>query len=254
VRTDCKGFRTALEAELLGRPSQEKLAWLSWHAHLLACSECRALLEKEEALEALLASLPEPRLPAALARRVLIRLREDRTEEKRLDRLLELEALAEDPARAPEGLAAEILARLAPERTATADARLEALLDLDREIPVPAGLALRVRRGLAPSRRVPSARPPAHQPARKPARRIGAWWIAAAAGVALLFFGRRLWVPTRSEVPTPKELAAHDAPEPDPQMLASLDVVEQWDLLMQDDVDVLLSTLGPADEALLEYR
>jgi hypothetical protein len=43
-------------------------------------------------------------------------------------------------------------------------------------------------------------------------------------------------------------------PAPDPQMLAALDVLEEWDLLMQDDVDVLLSTLGPADLALLDYR
>lgn len=239
---DCRDFRAALEAELLGRPSQEKLAGLSWHAHLLGCADCRELLEKEEALEALLASLPEPRLPEALARRVLLRLREDRAVEVRLEKLLELG----DAARAPAGLAAGILARLAPEREAQAarlaDAQLEKLLDLDQDLAVPAGLAARVLSGLEPARFAPARR----------ARR--SWTYAAAAGLLLAFLGRVWWVRAHSAGPAPTELAADGSPAPDPKMLAALDVLEQWDLLMQDDVDVLLSTLGPGDEALLDYR
>jgi hypothetical protein len=223
VSSDCKDFRSALEAELLGRPSQRKLVGLSWHAHLLSCGECRALLEKEEALEALLASLPEPRLPEALARRVLVALQEDRAVEVRLDHLLDL-----DLKPAPAGLAAEILARLAPERAAR-EAPLDALLDLDRAIEIPVGLSARVLRGLRIHRRTPSF------------RRIRPWTYAAAAG--LLVVGLFLYRSSRAK-----------EPPPDPQMLAAIDVLEQWDLLMQDDVDVLLSTLGPADEALLDYR
>ncbi len=234
MRSDCKDFRAALEAELLGRPSQEKLVGLSWHAHLLSCGDCRDLLEKEEALEALLASLPEPRLPEALARRVLVRLRADRAVEIRLDSLLDLDRRLVpdrgDPARAPEGLAADILARLAPERAAqvarTADARLEALLELDREIEVPDGLSSRLLRRLDVHRRAPVSS--------LSSRLRRSWLYAAAAGRG--------------------ELAVQGERPPDPQMLAALDVLEQWDLLMQDDVDVLLSTMGPADEALLDYR
>jgi hypothetical protein len=264
VKHDCKSFRAALEDELLGRPSQEKLAWLSWHAHLLSCGECRELLEKEEALEALLASLPEPKLPEELTQRVLTRLREDRTVEVRLDNLLDLDRrLAqgeEEGTRAPDGLAAGILARLAPERAAQAaslaDSRLDRLLYLDLQLEVPAGLAGRVLQGLAVARRAPAAPLPAR--ARVPHRPRRAWVYAAAAGLFLVLLGRVLWMrgPSERRVQPPIEadFVEHGEPAPDPQMLAALDVLEQWDLLMQDDVDVLLSTLGPGDEALLDYR
>ncbi len=213
-----------------------------------------SLLEKEEALEALLASLPEPRLPEALARRVLVRLRADRAVEIRLDSLLDLDRRLVpdrgDPARAPEGLAADILARLAPERAAqvarTADARLEALLELDREIEVPDGLSSRLLRRLDVHRRAPVSS--------LSSRLRRSWLYAAAAG--LLVVGLVLYRASRTQgAPTERgELAVQGERPPDPQMLAALDVLEQWDLLMQDDVDVLLSTMGPADEALLDYR
>lgn len=234
---ECHGFRSALEAELLGRPSQERLAGLSWHAHLLSCGDCRELLEREEALEMLLASLPQPRLPRELAQRVLVRLREDRKSEFGLDRLLELDA----DIRAPRGLAAGVLAGLALERSA--DPRLDALLDLDREVDVPPGLAARVLAGLARERRT--------------APRVRrAWLYAAAAGLLLVFVGRMIWLRTRPGPGATNEpvVRVDPATEPDPKMLATLDVLEEWDLLMQDDVDVLLSTLGPADVAMLDYQ
>lgn len=245
---ECHGFRVALEAELLGRPSQERLAGLSWHAHLLSCGDCRELLEREEALETLLASLPEPRLPAALAQRVLVRLREDRTAEVRLDRLLDLDA----DVRVPEELAAGVLAGLARERSASAsdpvEAHLDALLDLDREVHVPLGLAGRVLAGLE------QERGPERELARTAPRRRRAWLYAVAAGVLLAFLGRAYWLRTRPDPGATIEPVVHVDPDPDPKMLAALDVLEEWDLLMQDDVDVLLSTLGPADVALLDYR
>src|SRR5262249_12718994 len=139
MKSDCAAFRAALEAELAGRPSQEKLAWLAWHEHLLACAECRELLEKEEALEALLATLPDPKLPDALLGRVLARLRKERAEETRLEGLLDA---LEEEIRPPAGLAAGILARVAPERHgAERGDRLDTLLDLDRNIEAPYGLA-----------------------------------------------------------------------------------------------------------------
>ena len=251
MNLDCSGFRAALEAELAGRPSQEKLAWLSWNEHLLACAECRALLEKEEALEALLASLPEPRLPAPVLRRVLARLRRERAEEVRLEGLLD--SIGEG-VRVPEGLAAGVLAKLSPERSElserersepaerrdSAETRLDALLDLDGEIAVPEDLASRVLARLALARRAPR-------------RRLAPWAAAAAASVAIVFFGRTLLVRAPRGETAPTKTFAPETP-PDPALLASLDVVEHWDELVQGDVDVLLSTLGPADEALLDYR
>ncbi|MBI5361608.1 MAG: hypothetical protein HZA53_00425, partial [Planctomycetes bacterium] len=44
------------------------------------------------------------------------------------------------------------------------------------------------------------------------------------------------------------------APLPDANVLAALDVLEQWELLMKDDVDVLLSTFAPADASLLDVE
>ena len=41
---------------------------------------------------------------------------------------------------------------------------------------------------------------------------------------------------------------------PDPKMLEAWDVLENWDLLTRNDVDVILSTVQPADELLLEYQ
>jgi predicted anti-sigma-YlaC factor YlaD len=248
VSHECLGFRAALEAELLGRPSQERLSGLAWHGHLLSCADCRELLEREEALETLLASLPEPRLPSALAQRVLVRLREDRAAEVRLERLLDLDA----DLRAPRGLAAGVLAGLARERFASGsdrnEARLDEILDLDRDVRVPPGLAGRVLAGLSRERSL------GRSPARPTLLRRRAWLLAVAAGLLLAFLGRLYWLRARPDFHRTIEPIVQVEPAPDPEMLAALDVLEEWDLLMQDDVDVLLSTLGPADLALLDYR
>ncbi len=241
MNLDCSGFRAALEAELAGRPAEGKLAWLSWNEHLLTCADCRELLEKEEALEALLASLPDPRLPAPVLRRVLARLRRERAEEVRLEGLLD--AIG-GGVRVPEGLAAGVLAKLADERRDPAEAKLDALLEVDRFIPAPEGMSARVLAALASARRAPLRRPVASRPI--------PWLWAAAAGIAILVGGRFVWIRAHTVEPAPIA-TVHDAP-PDPALLASLDVVEHWDELVQGDVDVLLSTLGPADEALLDYR
>ena len=46
----------------------------------------------------------------------------------------------------------------------------------------------------------------------------------------------------------------HVARAPDPKMLEAFDVLENWDLLTKNDVDVILSTVQPADELLLDYQ
>ncbi len=88
MNANCETFRAELSAALEGRPQPEELGPLGWNEHLLGCGACRELLEAEEALEVLLASLPEPHLPPELVRRLLARLALERTEAG-LDRLLE---------------------------------------------------------------------------------------------------------------------------------------------------------------------
>jgi hypothetical protein len=245
VNAECTSFRRALERKLLGRPSQQGLLELSWHEHLLACGECRALLEAEEALEILLATLPDPRLPPRLAARVLSRLRV--SAEGGLDALLELDS----EVAAPDRLAARVLAGVRAGMRAdaqaslphrTPDERLDALLDLDRDVAVPAGLSARVLNGLRLARR---------------RRAIPRWVYAAAAAILVAlctWAGWAIWARDRGAEHHAKSLLVANETPPDPQMLAALDVLEVWDLATKDDVDVLLSTLGPADEALLDFQ
>lgn len=133
----CREFRAALSRALEGLPVPEELTALGWHEHLLSCEECRHLLEREEALEELLATLPRPKLPPDLTRRVLQRLREGTGG---LDRLLELADAAP-----PAGLTERVTAGLRAERA------LDRLLDAD-SVSVPEGLAARVRAGIAVER------------------------------------------------------------------------------------------------------
>ncbi|MDP6370217.1 MAG: hypothetical protein QF615_11455 [Planctomycetota bacterium] len=176
MKLSCREFRTHLERHLTGEPAPENLTPLSWHEHLLGCAPCRELLEAEEALEYLLASLPDPCLPEHLVPRVLGRLREARelsnSGAARLDQLLETadaSATSSADTRAPANLAGSVLAGLA----------LDRLLERLPTEPVPSGLASRVLAGLATPRerlanqlreeaaldrlldRVPQATPPA---------------------------------------------------------------------------------------------
>jgi hypothetical protein len=204
----CHTFRRELAACLRGRSD---ITSLGWHEHLLACADCRALLEVEQALEALLASLPAPRLPVALAERVLARLEGARVGAAsepgdRLELLLGRVPMPEPP---PE-LAARLLARLAAARRRPARRFTPALRALA------AGLVL--------------------------AGAAAAWWLA---------FGRRETTPTPPEVvqtpPAPAEAAA-----PDPELLAALELLQSWELVTDDDLDLMLSSLEATDEALLE--
>lgn len=151
IGRDCALFRERLISCLAGpphvaeqSPASSDLKALAWHEHLTTCADCKSLLNEEEALELLLASLPEPQLPADLARRVLARLaRTRRGEEVVLDRLLDLD----DAAVAPAGLAARVLAGVGA-NTELEEGALDRVLARDAEVEVPAGLAARVLGGV----------------------------------------------------------------------------------------------------------
>jgi hypothetical protein len=341
MSTSCRDFRSLLELSLEGglvplerAPGDSRevggaLSELAWHEHLLACGACRNLLQAEEALEILLATLPEPKLPEHLARRVVLRLRDARRAESRLDALLELD----HSARAPHDLGPSVLERLRPARErdletalAAAEAELDRLLDQDRIIAVPNELAARVLAGLHAERGLAHAGSRASVAASSELARAeleraeleradwvqadlvqagrtrwlrSPWSYAAAAAILATLMGWAAW--QRSETggragmnelarsdrtglrsdggssheehrasegklagaagngnaaPVREELAARTAGDPPERaMLAALDVLEQWDLLKSDDVDVFLSSaIGPADEALLEFQ
>lgn len=287
----CRDFRTLLENRLARRAAPERLADLAWHEHLFTCEGCRALLDAEEALESLLASLPEPHLEPVVRERVLARLRDARDEE-RLDSLLELAGATN----APSDLSRDVIASV---HRRVEDERLDRLLDLD-VVEVPHGLATRTSSALRLARHAPSAEPIAQSiaqhvapsvpqsmvrpitpsaPRRKRtgrpmnpsvqpfaatrtqpiAWRIAGFAAAAAVLVAILWFARGDET-TRETAPP----AIVDAPpaavdrldvgsanaQVSDEMLAALDVLENWDVLVTEDVETLLSTL-PEDAAVL---
>jgi len=141
IREDCREFRAVLLQALEGQPVPRELTVLSWHQHLLSCGQCRTLLEREEALEELLATLPDPKLPPDLVRRVSARLRSVREGGRGLDDLLELAEM-----RTPEGLGARVSAGV------RAELGLDRLLEVDSAIEVPAGLSASVLRAVGAER------------------------------------------------------------------------------------------------------
>jgi len=269
---DCHGFRRRLARALEGRPLPDKLTELSWHEHLLGCGDCRALLEREEALELLLATLPDPQLPPELVRRLVARLGASEGIGE-LDSLLELDA-----AEAPAGLAGRVL------HGARAEAALDALLDLDPAPAAPADLAARVRdgvrgrvaaeldrlleldpapvtpRGLAAD--VLARLEPARErslPRLRLLRSIPRY--AAAAAVLLAALGATYWIGGSASGPGETDLVA--SAEPDPSLLAVLDVLEDdslWregessPLLVEEDLELLLADeFDPEVEVLLAF-
>ncbi|MCK6445808.1 MAG: hypothetical protein L6Q99_05395 [Planctomycetes bacterium] len=262
MSTACQAFRDRLVAALEARGGRHSLGELGWHEHLLACAHCRRLLETEEALELLLDSLPEPKLPRELAERVLARLK-DRTQRDALDELLE----RADPASAAPALARRVLAGLAAERAAVA---LDRLLERVPAPEAPAGLAERTLAKLALARR-PSLATPERRVT--PARRV---WFAAAAAAVLVAGGVWAWrallrgadrdeaAPIAEPTPNAPRVVPESAPKralrndgdaaaaPSDELLASLSVLESWELLNSENVDVMLSNLDAKDELLLE--
>lgn len=225
---DCAAFRAELERWLSATTERVDLAPPSWNQHLAMCTACRALLEAEEALEMLLDSLPEPRLPRDLARRVLRRLEAERPVDA-LDRLLELD---ETPA-APAGLAAAVLDGLRAERGADS---LDQLLDALPTPRVPDSLSRRVLAGLEPARR------PRMTLLRGGMRR----WAAAAASLAVAT-GLYVLMPRGSEQPGPGPTVVVD--EPDEELLRNLSLfADEWELVVGDEIDPLLGTLSAEEQ------
>jgi hypothetical protein len=160
VSTSCTDFRARLAQALVDRSARDAERFdggLAWHEHVLTCAECRELLDSEEALEDLLASLPLPSLPPELARRVLQRLQPARAEVE-LDRLLDDALLSsEEGAQPPPEFARDVLARLSgarelARREAASEHALDALLDRVPTPGAPAGLPSRMLKALAPHR------------------------------------------------------------------------------------------------------
>lgn len=317
----CDGFRRKLARALEGAPMPEELTTLSWHEHLLGCEDCRELLQREEALEVLLATLPEPKLPPDLTRRLVARLsnsteasldfgldqlleadgvaipvglssrvRDGLRAEAALDELLELDGHLEVPgglaARVAEGarqeaaldellergdhvvvpadLSAQVLAGI------HAEAKLDALLELDLEVELPVGLSSRVLSALDSqrARSIPRLRLLRTMPR-----------YAAAAGLLLVALGVSLWDgglvedPISTTQPGTEEVAVVDvegaqapaANEPDPSLLAMLDILENDGLWLdtEDGVEAVIEELDPhlllsdsletSDEVLLTF-
>lgn len=255
----CRSFRHLLEAALAGRPDPRRLVRLGWHEHLAACEPCRALLDQEEALELLLASLPEPRLPPDVTRRVLERLRASR--ERELERLLELDRVTP-----PSGLAARVLAGVRRDRAragssrsprAREEARLDALLDAAGQVVAPEGLAERVLAGLVEPLELSgsrsSSRGPGHASSRGPGSVAPRRRLAAAAALVIvggLAAHRILIVGPRGLDPDDR----HVAELADERVIQSLPVLESWEALAElDPLELaIVGQLDLADEALLE--
>jgi hypothetical protein len=222
----CVTFRELLERSLCEPATQRQD--LSWHEHLSTCAACCRLLEEEEALEFLLETLPSPELPAALAGRVLTRLREQRASEG-LDALLERDELDE-----PSGLSERIKRDLA----------LDRLLERDKELEVPVGLSARVVAALKGERE--ESRP----------RVISIRRFAALAASLLALLG--LFLMNR-DGSSPSPLAELPVDErPSSEMLALLDILGDetiWEegLWGDDEAVSLALELDESDELLLEY-
>jgi len=308
----CRQFRTRLASLLSGRASSASFGALSWHEHLLACGACRDLLEAEEALEVLLASLPEPHLPPELAQRLLARLEPTRADFE-LDALLESSLVAP----VPQELGGNVLAKLAGARRAQREERaLNTVLDRLPEPAAPRQLVPRLLAALEKAR----DRERRRQIVPAPPRATGRWTgaepqettplrarstaptlrrVLIAASI-LTAAGATAWVwSTRGSTVTPTEIAI-DAPlltvpedaavvepaprvalndverralpaqpeptpgpgpertartldEPPDELLASLDLLESWDILTDDSVEADVNAFDVFDELLLGF-
>lgn len=219
----CTDFRARLARVLVERTSREAERFdgfagaVAWHEHVLTCGACRELLESEEALEDLLASLPLPSLPPELARRVLQRLQPTRAELE-LDRLLDDALDSNDAFAAPPQLASDVLSRLRGARdVARLESKLESKLDaLLARVPAPRarhGLSQRVLSALAPhrehveivARQVPAPLA-ARGPRPTPRPRLSRPLLAAAAVLVLVGGGAWLWSRAAKPIGSPTDV------------------------------------------------
>ena len=254
MKSDCTRFRRTL-VEALASP--DETLRLGWHEHLLSCASCRELVEAEQALELLLETLPEPRLPEDLVQRLLARLGDRRRPEHALDSLL---ASVPEP-EAPTGLAERILTGLDAARTQPVVDPLDALLDTLPVPEVPDGLAGQLLERLA-EERAPTRRGRLLRFVRS-APGIA---LVMAASLAFFLLSFELWrrrqgdaAPEDPTTPTLQphgtdvaELSPGAMEDVDPELLAHLDLLENWELLNADDVDFLLGELELVDVAILD--
>jgi hypothetical protein len=239
--TPCDQFRALLEAWLRAPGVCEARLLLEADSHPAACARCRALFEGEQALEHLLAEAETGAVPPpALARRVLARLQAAR-DVAPLGRALD--HLRVDAV--PPELARRLLAGLEPER------RIEPwLARLPRPDAPPAGLAERVAAA------VRSAALPA-KPTAGPRRRrrmvlLPAALLAAAASAVLLLGPWRPAPPPDDETARVAEFGAALQSPPN-ELLAALDLLEDWELLVgESELALLLGGLDEFDLWLLE--
>ena len=241
---NCQVFRRRLAARLMGPPPPD-LGELAWHHHLLSCEECRNLLAEEEALEELLRTLPDPRLPPHLAQRVLERLRRTRPSDVALDELLDRAG----PVAAPDGLAARVLDGLEePRSLAAREAALDALLGGVPDPVVPEDLADNLVRALADE----------HD--RAAARTSGGTvrWIRLrrplAAAAAVLLSLATIWTLWPEPAAEPGTEVAGGVEAPPDELLDSFELLEWWDVLQSQELDHLLASLDIAEEVVLEVN
>ena len=243
MSADCHAFRTLLGAALAGRPDPPGLVELGWHEHLLGCGDCRDLLAAEEALELLLASLPDPSLPPDLTRRVLARLRNET--ESTLDGLLDLDHVA-----VPVGLGARVRAGVAAARAGAEETRpvdpLDALLEHARPVDVPDDLARRVLAALRYERARVRRTVPRTIPSVGALRRAAAVLVA---GLAVTLLWRSTLAPDDGARPDRRVARANDR-----EVIASLPVLDYWDALEELDPleQAIVAHLDLTDDALLE--
>ena len=262
MNASCLEFRSALSRLLAGSPRGLELTVLGWDTHLLSCSACRELLAKEEALEHILASLPEPKLPPGMVERVLARLGVRSDERARrasadLDRLLELDAEVETP---PD-LARQVLAGLSMQR----EGALDRLLEEAGEVELPVGLSARVLARCAPE--LAHWHHPGKGRALGRMRRERSFARAAAAALLALLGGYALWMAaagsSHSSPSMAPELAATGRSEPDladgevpEELLSMLDTLRYVRLPdEEEDADVeVFKQLDDATLAMLEFE
>ncbi len=143
----------------------------------------------------------------------------------------------------PERLAERVLARLVAARSEdlilSPEGALDRLLDRDLVPQAPAGLGARVIASLEKER--------AHG---TELISLSHRWSWAAAALVLFSLGAWLlvyWGPDSTG--ESEESAGLEDIEVDPDLLASLEVLENWELLLSDDVDVLIGGLASAGDA-----
>ena len=255
----CFEFRDNLERVLCGLPNPEKLIPLSWNEHLLGCEACRDLLNAEQALELVLASLPEPQLPPDLTSRVIERLRRER--EGSPAHAFDLDAAldgAPDPVMLA-NLSERILRGVESARSeqliskGQAEDRLDVLLNKVPTPIAPTNLAASVLDAVEAERTASS--PLGNRVSSFQLLKGAQVWVpvAAAVLVAILWFTRSM--DGLVEVPSDEELIdtqLASALELNDEIMDAFEVLENWEHLNGDDLDLLLASIDELDEVLIE--